>query len=296
MSLRTSSTYGKKKGNRTFNFTCPGQGYAVKINGYSNNDHVNRIGVSCNNGYNYSAGNIRGSSWSDSDNNGFNTANIYYKDKINGIRFKKSNGTYTPYRNNKRGNSVYYNCPGGYKIAGFQGTYGDKNINQLKVTCRKPNPDYDQRADRRCGPSFSNSICGKNRCCSAGGYCGTSDAHCYKSPKGTCASQCKTLPPPPPVVETPPPPPVVETPPPPPVVETPPPPVVETPPPPPPVVETPPPPPVVETPSPPSSVVNILPSITKILPTVVKPTPPPPPVVKPPPPPVVKPTPPPPVS
>ncbi|KAJ9063630.1 hypothetical protein DSO57_1038854 [Entomophthora muscae] len=44
----------------------------------------------------------------------------------------------------------------------------------------------------RCGPQFANSICGDDnpygKCCSAGGYCGSSDDHC--KPSLGCQSGC----------------------------------------------------------------------------------------------------------
>jgi hypothetical protein len=51
----------------------------------------------------------------------------------------------------------------------------------------------DQRKDHRCGPRYKNAKCGRGRCCSKFGWCGTSDKHCYKKPHGYCSSQCKKM-------------------------------------------------------------------------------------------------------
>jgi hypothetical protein len=40
----------------------------------------------------------------------------------------------------------------------------------------------------RCGPSNGGTVCPAGRCCSTGGWCGDSTAHCVTA----CASQCKT--------------------------------------------------------------------------------------------------------
>jgi len=69
--------------------------------------------------------------------------------------------------------------------------------------------EYDENFGGRCGPRFGNAVCGDGRCCSHGGWCGDSFAHCGS----LCASQCpgQTLksspvthpPPPPPMDQTP---------------------------------------------------------------------------------------------